>query len=148
MPELTPQRCDIKRRSTSHSAYWVTNMLIPIGLIIILKHGWGIEAILGAIIIATGVRGLFIYKQKMDVPLISYDAQYLLYSASQSNSGSIKLDSNARFTVHELGLTAESIDGSGKKIEISFFDFNSNDDWQTFIEHLKREPEITLLFEH
>jgi len=142
------KRHDIKRRSSAHSAYWMSTALVPMGLILIFRHGWGIEALLGLIFIGIGVVSFTIYKQVMSVPLISFDGPYLLYSPSTSNSGSIKMDSNAKFTVRDLGLTAETIDNSKAKLEISLMDFNSNEDWIKLIECLRHEPEITLLFEH
>jgi len=146
--QLDSKRHDIKRRSSAHSAYWISNALVPIGLILIFRHGWGLEAFLGLIFIGIGVVSFIMYSQVMNVPLISFDGQYLLYSPSTSNSGSIKMDSNAKFTVRDLGVTAETIDNSKTKLEISLLDFNSNEDWLKLIECLRHEPEITLLFEH
>jgi len=147
MPETKPKQFDIQRRSSAHSAYWMSNALVPAGLIMIYRYGWGFEAVLGLLFIAIGAVGFVIYKQKMSIPLISYDGQYLLYSPSASKPGTIKMDANAKFTVHKLGLTAETFDDSSRKLEISLLDFNSREDWQRFIDYLTHEPDITLLFD-
>jgi len=84
----------------------------------------------------------------MSVPLIEQTGVYLTYRPSASKPGSIKMDSNAVFTVGELGLIASSRNDGVDPIEISALNFNSNADWQMFIEHLRKEPDITLLFEH
>jgi len=141
------KRHDIQRRSSAHSAYWMSNALVPAGLVIIYRTGWGPEALIGLLCIGIGIIGFTIHRQIMNVPLISFDGQYLLYCPSAAKSGSIKMDANAKFTIKNLGLIAETMDNSKTKLEISLFDFNSNEDWQKFIEYLKHEPEITLLFE-
>lgn len=148
MPDKQANQYDIKRRSSAHSAYWMSNALVPAGLVMIYRYGWGIEAVLGLLFIVIGAVGFAMNRQIMSVPLISFDGQYLLFSPSASKSGSIKMDSNAKITVRDLGLTAETIDGSKTKLEISLLDFNSKEDWMNFIEYLRHEPEITLLFDY
>jgi len=148
MAQLKPNLYDIKRRSSSHSAYWMSNALVPAGLIMMYRYGWSLESFLGLIFIAIGAVGYGIYKQKMSVPLISHDGDYLIYRPSASKPRSIKMDANAVFTVRELGLTAQSSASPNLKMEVSLLDFNSNEDWRAFIDHLRREPHITLQFEH
>ena len=141
-PKLT-----IKRRSSAHSAYWMSNALVPAGLVLIYRYGLAIESVIGALFVAIGAIGWGIYKQKMNVPLIEHDGEYLKHKPSATQHGAIKMDSSAIFTIRELGLTAETREEPDSKLEVSRLDFNSNEDWHAFISHLKRQPDITLLFE-
>lgn len=138
----------IKRRSSAHSAYWMSNALVPAGLILIYRNGWSVEGVLGVLFIGLGVVGFGIYKQKMSVPLIAHDGERLFYKPSASEACSIHMDATAKFTIRELGLTAEIIDDSDSRFEISRLDFNSNADWHEFVGLLRREPQISLFFEH
>lgn len=137
----------IRRRSSAHSAYWMSNALVPAGLIMMYKYGWSVESFIGLMFVAIGAIGWSIYKQKMSVPLIRHDGVSLHYNPSGSKPCTIKMDSSARFTVRELGLTAEKTGDSESKFEVSRLDFNSNDDWDAFIEYLEREPGIWVVKE-
>lgn len=142
-----PATLTIKRRSSAHSAYWMSNALVPAGLVLIYKYGFAFESLIGLLFVAIGAIGWGIYKQKMNVPLIEHHGEYLKHKPSATQHGVIKMDSSAIFTVRELGLTAETRDEPNSKLEVSRLDFNSNEDWQTFINHLQQQPDITLLFE-
>jgi len=144
---MTPSY-DIKRRSSSHSAYWMSNALVPVGLLMMYRFGWAVESVIGLFFVGIGAVGYRIYKQKMSVPLISHDGEYLTYNPSAYEPGKIKMDSAAKFTVRELAITAESTDGSTNTFDISLLDFNSDADWQMLIENLRKEPYISLFFEH
>ena len=123
----------------------MSNALVPAGMILIYKNGLSIEGALGVLFIGIGLVGFSIYKQKMSVPLIRHDGAHLFYHPSASKPCSIKMDSSARFTVRELGLTAEKINEPGSQFEISRLDFNSNSDWHTFIGYLEKEPVYLLI---
>jgi len=147
MVQLKPNKYEIKRRSSAHSAYWMTNALIPAGLIMMYKYGWAIESVIGLVFIGIGVVGFVIYKQKMSVPLITHDGLYLTYRPSSSAPGTIKMDSNAIFTVQEFGLTAESSESPDAKFTVSLLDFDSQTDWLLFIEYLRSESDVTVRIE-
>lgn len=144
----TTDKICFKRRSSAHSAYWMSNALVPAGLILMYKHGWSIESAIGAFFVVLGAIGYGIYKQKMSVPLIRHDGAYLTYSPSANKPCTIKMDSNARFKVHELGLTVETIVEPASRFEVSRLDFNSNTDWDAFIHHLELQPKIRLSTDH
>ncbi len=95
------------------------------------------------VFVAIGATGYAIYKQKMRVPLVRHDGVYLTYSPSASQPSTIKMDSSARFAVHELGLTAQITGQPETRFEVSRLDFDSNSDWDRFIGYLKQEP-VTL----
>jgi len=134
----------IRRRSSAHSAYWMSNALVPAGLILIYKHGVSLEGFLGIAFVALGATGYGIYKQKMSVPLIRHDGEKLTYSPSDRAPCSIKMDANSRFTIKELAVTAEQIDDADSAFVVSRLDFNSNEDWDFFVKHLRNEPHIKL----
>lgn len=136
----TDDKFNIRRRSSAHSAYWMSNALVPAGLIMLYKYGWSLEGVLGVLFIIIGAIGYGIYKQKMSVPLIRHDGTNLIYSPSASKPCTIKMDSYALFTVHELGLTAEVVGTAQSRFEVSRLDFDSNKDWDMFIQLLEREP--------
>lgn len=138
------EKIRIKRRSSSHSAYWMSNALVPAGLILMYRNGWSIESIIGLIFVAIGAIGFAIYKQKMSVPLICHDGSSLCYNPSASKPCTIEMDSSARFTVHELGLSAEKIGDSESRFEVSRLEFNSNADWDMFVQHLEQQPQINV----
>lgn len=125
----------------------MSNALVPAGLIMLYKYRFSFEGLLGILFIGIGAIGYGIYKQKMSVPLVRHDGTNLIYSPSASKACTIKMDSSAKFTVHELGLTIETIDIPASQFEISRLDFDSNNDWDTLIEHLKREPVTILMAE-
>lgn len=139
----TKDKFAIQRRSSAHSAYWMSNALVPAGLILLYRHGWSVEGAIGVFFVGIGATGYSIYKQKMRVPLVRHDGAYLTYSPSASNPSTIKMDASARFAVHELGLTAETTGLPESRFEMSRLDFDSNNDWDKFIGYLKKEP-ITL----
>jgi len=112
------------------------------------KYGWSVEAGVGLFFVGLGAVGYGIYKQKMSVPLIECNSGFLTHRPSASKPGTIKMDSNAVFTVGEFGLVAESRNDATETIEISALNFNSLEDWQLFIDYLRKEPDITLRFEH
>lgn len=143
----TEDKFQIQRRSSAHSAYWMSNALVPAGLIMLYKYRWSFEGVLGVLFIGIGAIGYAIYKQKMSVPLIRHDGANLIYSPSDSNPRTIKMDTNAQFSVHELGLTAKTMGVSDSTFKISRLDFDSNRDWDTFIELLHHEPVKVLMLE-
>jgi len=114
----------------------------------IYRFGWAFESVIGVCFVAIGAVGYGIYKQKMSVPLISHDGEFLTYNPSAYEPGKIKMDSSAKFTVRELAITAESINDTNNKFDISLLDFNSDADWKMLIENLRKEPHISLFFEH
>lgn len=132
----------IKRRSSAHSAYWMTNALIPAGFIVIYRNGFGFEGFLGVVFVGIGAIGYRIYRQKMSVPLVRQEGELLIYCPSDSKSSSIRMDDSARFRVHELGLAAENIGEADSLCEISRLDFDSNADWQVFLNYLEQGPGI------
>ena len=137
-------KLSIKRRSSSHSAYWMSNALVLAGLILIYRNGWSVESVIGLLFVVLGAIGYGIYKQKMSIPLIRLDGSRLIYNPSASSPCTIMMDSSAKFTVHELGLTAEKIGESESRFEVSRLDFNSNIDWDRFVHHLEQQPAIDL----
>lgn len=108
------------------------------------RYGWSIESFIGLLFVIIGAIGYSIYKQKMSVPLITHKGDTLIYAPSASKPCAIKIDASAKFTIHELGLTVETVGDSESKFEVSRLDFNSNMDWDTFIHHLQKQPGCSL----
>jgi len=125
----------------------MSNALIPAGFILMYKYGFSVESVIGCVFVVIGIVGWIIYRQKMSIPLVEHDGQYLVYRPSASSPGEVKMDESAQITVRELGLTALNTGVPESKIEISRLDFDSNEDWLLLISNLRKEPHITLLFE-
>jgi len=122
----------------------MSNALIPAGFILIYRNGLSFEGVLGVAFVGIGAVGYRIYRQKMSVPLVRHDGEYLVYCPSDSKSRAVRMDKTARFNVHELGLAAENIGIDESRFEISRLDFDSNDDWQIFLDYLEQEPGIVI----
>lgn len=138
----------IRRRSSAHSAYWMTNALVPAGLILIYRSGFSMDSVIGFVFVIIGALGYAIYKHKMRVPLLQHDGTNLTYRPSSSAPSSITMDSNARFIVRDLAVYAEVAGDESSGFLVSRLDFNSNEDWSLFIQHLTREPDIRLCYEN
>lgn len=148
MTEPETLKFSLKRRSSSHSAYWMSNALIPAGVIMMYQYGWAVESVLGILFIGIGAVGYCIYKQKMSIPIIKHVGDSLIYSPSDELPSSIKMDSSSKIIVSELYFSVESAESPDTQIRVSRLDFNSNEDWQLLIDYLRQDHGLNLFFEY
>jgi len=136
----------IQRRSSAHSAYWMTNALVPAGMILIYKNGLSLEGFLGLVFIGIGASGYAIYKHKMRIPLLLHDGTTLTYRPSAYEPSFVTMDESATFTVQDLKVSVSVANDENQKFDVSRLDFDSNEDWDKFVGYLKNEKAIRLLF--